>query len=40
MIQIDECSGSGGRNVFFVDGHVEYVLHDNWNDQIGPYLAY
>lgn len=39
MVEIDECSGSGGRNVLFVDGHVEYVLHQNWNAQIVPYLS-
>ena len=24
LVEIDECAGSGGRNVLFLDGHVEF----------------
>jgi RNA polymerase sigma-70 factor (ECF subfamily) len=38
IMDIDECSGSGGRNVLFIDGHVEYVLNRDYDTVIRPFL--
>ncbi len=39
-VELHECSESGGRNVEFVDGHVEWIADADWDRIIGPYLDY
>ena len=40
IIEKEGCSGGSGRNVLFIDGHVEFILEENWNADMGPYLEY
>lgn len=40
VIESGECNEFGGRNVAFLDGHVEFILHEDWDAVVGPYLAY
>ncbi len=40
IIEIRKCSGIDGRNVIFLDGHVERFNDDRWSTEIAPYLAY
>ncbi|HIA46476.1 MAG TPA: hypothetical protein EYN96_00555 [Candidatus Hydrogenedentes bacterium] len=40
IVELRECSESGGRNVEFVDGHVEWIADADWDRIIGPYLDY
>jgi prepilin-type processing-associated H-X9-DG protein len=35
-----DCSDSGGRNVLFADGHVEFIKESDWDTRMGPYLKY
>jgi prepilin-type processing-associated H-X9-DG protein len=39
VVEVNECGASGGRNVLFLDGHVEYIqgrLEDE--PRIAPFL--
>jgi RNA polymerase sigma factor (sigma-70 family) len=39
IIEINECEGSGGRNVLFLDGHVEFIKGPlDQNPRIKPFL--
>lgn len=35
---LHECSGSGGRNVLFADGHVEYLKEEHFQRSVEPFL--
>lgn len=40
IIEKEGCSGGGGRNVLFVDGHVKFIRDENWDADMGPYLEH
>jgi prepilin-type processing-associated H-X9-DG protein len=40
VIETGECNELGGRNVTFLDGHVELVRHEDWDAVVGPYLEF
>ena len=40
IIEKEGCSGDAGRNVLFIDGHVEFILEENMDERIGAYLEY
>ena len=40
VIETGECNELGGRNVAFLDGHVEFVRHEDWDAVVGPYLEF
>jgi prepilin-type processing-associated H-X9-DG protein len=40
VIETGECNELGGRNVTFLDGHVEFVRHEEWDAVVGPYLEF
>ena len=35
-----ECSGLEGRNILFLDGHVEMLKDGEWESIVEPYLQY
>lgn len=39
IIEEHECSGSGGSQVLFLDGHVELITSDEWDTRIAPFAA-
>lgn len=40
VFETHECSASAGRNVLFPDGHVEFILDENWETRVEPYLDF
>jgi prepilin-type processing-associated H-X9-DG protein len=41
LIERKECgSESGGRNVYFHDGHVEFIKNEAWTERMGRFLKY
>jgi prepilin-type processing-associated H-X9-DG protein len=38
--EVQDCTGFPGRNVLFMDGHVEFVKLQRFRELIDPWLAY
>ena len=40
VLERHECSGLEGRNILFLDGHVEMLKNGEWESIVEPYLQY
>jgi len=38
IVENHPCSDSGGSHVLFLDGHVELIQSDAWEERVAPYL--